>query len=126
MQQGGCPVQALSAFWQEHGVVLAHEPIEPGQGAEKGEAELTVAPALLARVAWPGRVLTSDALVCQRHLCQQVCDAGGDDVLLVKETQPILYDAIRLLCDPPPSLASLPRRDQREARTVDFGTRAAG
>ena len=51
-QEGGCPVHALPAFCQEHGVVLAHEPI--AQGADTGEAEVTVAPALLARVAWPG------------------------------------------------------------------------
>ena len=120
-QQGGCPVHALSAFCPEHGVVLAPEPIEPGQDAEKGEAELTVAPALLARVAWPGRVLTGDALFCQRHLCQQVREAGGDDLLLVKENQPTLYEDLRLLFDPPPSLAALPLRDQREARTVDRG-----
>jgi predicted transposase YbfD/YdcC len=122
-QQGGCPVHALTAFCHEHGVVLAHEPIEPGQGAEqeKGEAELTVAPALLARVAWPGRVLTGDALFCQRHLCQQVLAAGGEYLLLVKENQPTLYEDIRLLFDPPPSLASLPLLDQREARTRDRG-----
>jgi predicted transposase YbfD/YdcC len=120
-QEGGCSVHALTAFCHEHGVVLAQQPIEPGQGAEKGEAELSVAPALLARIAWPGRVLTGDALFCQRHLCQQVCDAGGDYVLLVKENQPTLYDDIRLLFDPPPSLASLPLLDQREARTVDRG-----
>jgi predicted transposase YbfD/YdcC len=118
-QVGGCPVHALTAFCHEQGVVLAHEPIE--QGVEKSEAELTVAPALLARIAWPGRVLTGDALFCQRHLCQQVCDAGGDYVLLVKENQPTLYDDIRLLFDPPPSLAALPLLDQREARSVDRG-----
>jgi predicted transposase YbfD/YdcC len=120
-QDGGCPVHALTAFCHTHGVVLAHEPIAPGQGAEKAEAELTVAPALLARVAWPGRVLTGDALFCQRHLCQQVLDAGGDYLLLVKENQPTLYDDIRLLFDPPPSLASLPLADQREAQTRDRG-----
>jgi len=120
-QDGGCPVHALTAFCHEHGVVLAHEPIAPGQGVEKGEAELTVAPALLARVAWPGRVLTGDALFCQRHLCQQVLDAGGDDVLLVKENQPTLYDDIRLLFDPPPDLGALPLEDRREARTRDQG-----
>jgi DDE_Tnp_1-associated len=114
-QQGGCPVHALSAFCHEHGIVLAQEPIEPGQGAEKGEAELTGAPALLARVAWPGRVLTGDALFCQRQLCQQVLAAGGEYLLLVKENQPTLYDAIRLLFDPPPSLAALPLLDQRAA-----------
>jgi hypothetical protein len=51
-QTGGSPVHALTAFCHEHGVVLAQEPIERGE--EKSEAELTVAPALVARVAWPG------------------------------------------------------------------------
>lgn len=87
-QVGGSPVHALTAFCHEHGVVLAQEPIEHGE--EKSEAELTVAPALVARVAWPGRVLTGDALFCQRHLGAQVTAAGGDDVLLVKENQPTL------------------------------------
>ena len=89
-QDGGGPVHALPAFCHEQGVVLAHEPSAPGQGAEKGEAELTVAPTLLARVAWPGRVLTGDALFCQRDLCQQVLEADGDYLLLVKENQPTL------------------------------------
>jgi predicted transposase YbfD/YdcC len=118
-QDGGCPVHALTAFCHGHSVVLAHEPI--AQGADKGEAEVTVAPALLARVAWPGRVLTGDALFCQRHRCQQVLAAGGEYLLLVKENQPTLYEDLRLLFDPPPSLAALPLLDQREARTVDRG-----
>ncbi len=120
-QTGGCPVHALSAFCHEHGIVLAHEPIEPGQGAEKSEAELTVAPALVARIAWPGRVLTGDALFCQRHLCQQVLDAGGDYLLLVKENQPTLYADIRLLFDPPPASKPLPLVDHRAAHTVERG-----
>jgi predicted transposase YbfD/YdcC len=120
-QDGGCPVHALTAFCHERGVVLAHEPIVPAQGDDKSEAELTVAPALLARIAWPGRVLTGDALFCQRHLCQQVCDAGGDYLLLVKENQPTLYDDIRLLFDPPATLHSLPLVDRREGRTIDKG-----
>jgi len=118
-QDGGCPVHALTAFCHARGVVLAHEPIE--QGAEKSEAELTVAPALLARIAWPGRVLTGDALFCQRHLCQQVLDAGGDYLLLVKENQPTLYDDIRLLFNPPATLAPLPLLDQREVRATERG-----
>jgi len=64
---GGCPVHALSAFCHDRGVVLAHEPIETGP--DKAEAELTVAPTLLARIAWHGRVLTGDALFCQTALC---------------------------------------------------------
>lgn len=118
-QVGGCPVHALTAFCHEQGLVLAHEPIT--QGEEKSEAELTVAPALLARIAWPGRVLTGDALFCQRHLCQQVLDAGGDYLLLVKENQPTLYADIALLFDPPPASAPLPLLDRRVASTSDRG-----
>lgn len=120
-QVGGCPVHALSAFCHEHEVVLAHEPIAPGQGAEKSEAELTVAPTLVARIAWPGRVLTGDALFCQRHLCQQVLDAGGDYLLVVKENQPTLYADIRLLFDPLPDSRPLPLLDHRDVRTVERG-----
>ena len=49
---GGSPVHAVTAFCHEHGVVLAAEPIERGE--EKSEAELTVAPALVARVVVAG------------------------------------------------------------------------
>ena len=96
----GCPVHALSAFCHDLGIVLAHEPITAG--ADKAEAELTVAPALLARIDWRGRVLTGDALFCQRALCRQVMQAGGDYLLLVKENQGTLSRDIHLLFDPPP------------------------
>jgi len=97
-QGGGSPVHALAAFCHGHGVVLAQEPID--HGADKSEAELTVAPALVARLDWRGRVLTGDALFCQRKLCQQVLAAGGDYPLLVQEHQPTLHADIQLLCDP--------------------------
>lgn len=115
----GCPVHALSAFLHEHGIVLAQEPIESQGQADKAEAELTVAPDLIRRIDWQGRVMTGDALFCQRNLCQQVIDAGGDYLLIVKENQPTLYEDIRLLLESP-SLA-LPLDDRREAKTVDHG-----
>jgi predicted transposase YbfD/YdcC len=115
----GGPVHALSAFCHEAGIVLAHEPIT--STADKAEAELTVAPALLARVDWPGRVLTGDALFCQRHLCAQVLAAGGDYLLLVKDNQPALHEAIAVLFAPPPALARRPVTDWRTIRTIDTG-----
>ncbi len=118
-QVGGSPVHALTAFCHEHGVVLAQEPIEHGE--QKSEAELTVAPALVARVVWPGRVLTGDALFCQRHLCAQVLAAGGDYLLLVKENQPTLFADISLLFDPPTTLGPAALADRREAVTRDRG-----
>jgi len=116
----GCPVHALTAFCHDRGVVLAQEEIR--STADKAEAELTVAPALLARVDWVGRVLTGDALFCQRGLCDQVLAAGGDYLLVVKENQPTLHDDLRLLFDPPADQpAPLPLLDRREARTVETG-----
>jgi predicted transposase YbfD/YdcC len=65
-------------------------------------------------------VLTGDALFCQRALCKQVVDSGGDYLFIVKENQHRLHEDIRLLFDPPPGLA-LPLDDRREARSVDHG-----
>jgi predicted transposase YbfD/YdcC len=116
---GGSPVHALTAFCHHQGLVLAHEPIAPS--GDKAAAELTAAPALVARLDWTGRVLTGDALFCQRALCQQVLTAGGDYLLLVKENQPRLHAAIQLLFDPPASDQPLPLLDRRTARTLERG-----
>ena len=112
-------VHALSAFCHEQGVVLAHEPITAG--ADQAEAELTVAPALLARIDWHARVLTGDALFCQRTLCTQVRTAGGDYLLLVKANQERLHDDIALLFDPPATVPAAPLTDRRVAHTVETG-----
>jgi len=118
-QAGGCPVHALTAFCHEHGVVLAQEPID--STADKAEAELSVAPALLARVDWRGRVLTGDALFCQRTVCRQVCAAGGDYLLVVKDNQPVLHADLALLFDPPATIPPAPLADRREALTLERG-----
>lgn len=84
--------------------------------------ELTVAPALLARLDWRGRVFTGDALFCQRSLCAQVLAAGGDYLLLVKANQPSLHTAISWLFEAPAGSAPpLPLLDRRAARTVESG-----
>lgn len=118
---GGCPVHALSAYCHETGLVLAVEPIDAPAGTDRGEAELTVTPVLLDRVAWHNRVLTGDALFCQRDLCRQVLAAGGDYLLAVKANQPALHDAIAFLFDPPPDAGVLPLTDRRAVQTLDYG-----
>lgn len=119
-QAGGCPVHALAAVLHGSGMVLAQEPILAGD--EKAEAELTVAPALLARLDWHGRVLTGDALFCQRRLCQQVLAAGGDYLLLVKENQPALLRDITWLFAPPSTREEpLPLLEHRTTQTVERG-----
>jgi predicted transposase YbfD/YdcC len=112
-------VHALSAFCHEDGIVLAHEPI--AAGADKAEAELTVAPALLDRIDWRGRVLTGDALLCQTAVCERVVQAGGDYLLIVKENQGALDRDIALLFDPPPPVPAAPLTDRRVAHTLENG-----
>lgn len=107
------PVHVLSAVCVETGLVVGTVPITVTTA--KAQAELTDAPQLLAQLAWPGRVLTGDALFCQRTLCRQVLDAGGDDLLVVKDNQQELHTAITEYVDPPPALAGFPRDDWRTA-----------
>ena len=113
-EPSGSPVHALVAFCHERGVVLAQEPID--RGTDKAAAELAVAPILLNRLEWQGRVLTADALHCQRQLCAQVLAAGGDYLLLVKANQGRLFTDLGSCFAPPLDLV-----DRREAQTLDQG-----
>lgn len=61
------------------------------------------------------------ALFWQRPLWQQVQAAGGDYLLLVKNTQSALPEASALLFDPPPVLARRPWADLRTTRTIATG-----
>jgi predicted transposase YbfD/YdcC len=75
-----------------------------------------VAPRLLEQVgpALHGRLVSGDALYCQKGLCQQIRAAGGDYLVAVKANQPSLLDDIALLfTDPPPGEAFV------TAQTVD-------
>lgn len=110
-----CPVHLLSAFCQDANLILAAEPI--GHGGDKVEAELTVAPTVISQLDWQGRVLTGDALFCQRSLCQQVLDAGGDYLLTVKRNQPSLHRALVQVFDP----EARPLLHRQECRTFNKG-----
>lgn len=110
-----CPVHLLSAFCQEVGVILAAEPIDHGE--DKAEAELTVAPTLIGQLDWQGRVLTGDALFCQRSLCQQVLAADGDYLVTVKRNQLTLHRALVQVFDP----EARPVLHRREYRTINKG-----
>jgi predicted transposase YbfD/YdcC len=111
------PVHAVSAVVHGTGTVLAQLPVTVH--GTKVEAEQTVAPRLIARLDWQGRVLTGDALYCQRTLCAQVLAAGGDYLIEVRDNQPTLHADLHLLFDPPHR--SLPLTDRREAHSSDDG-----
>lgn len=86
----------LAWCWPKRGV-------RTGDGDDAREGELTVAPALLATLPLRGRLVTGDALYCQRALCRQILHNGGHYLLAVKANQPTLAWAITaLFTDPPP------------------------
>lgn len=117
------PVHLLTAFCHTTGAVLAQQEIVAM--GDKVAAELNAAPALIAQLDWHGRVLTGDALYCQRAVCRQVVDAGGDYLVIVKENQPALHRAIAVLfasrAAAALAAATLPARDLRQATTWDKG-----
>ena len=65
------------------------------------ESELEVAGGLLRTTLLRDRVVTGDALYCQRQLCERVVDEGGDYVLIVKGNQQGLYEDIELCFERP-------------------------
>ncbi len=60
--------------------------------SKTNEAKPSVA--LLETLAVEGRVITGDAMFCQREVCQKIVDSGGDYLIVVKENQPSLKEAI--------------------------------
>jgi hypothetical protein len=89
---------------------------------EKAQAELSVAPDLLRQVPLRGRLVTGDALYCQRALCAQIRQAQGHYLFVIKANQPELLAEVTLLFDQPlpgerfPTASS--RRTQRERDEV--------
>ena len=86
--------QAVLAQWQTGG---------------KGQ-ELAAVAQVLTQVPLVGRVVTGDALLTQREVCQQIVAAGGDYVLPVKENQPALRQSLERAFSP--LATERPRRDR--------------
>src|SRR2546421_7402842 len=95
------------------------------QEAKKQRSELAVAYRLIAYIDWKGKVLTGDALSCQRCLCAAIVLAGGDYLFLVKANQPHLLEDLRLLFAPPAPAKrageGILRLPEQHAQTSDKG-----
>ena len=124
-EKNGYPVHAVSLVDHRTGIVLTQGHVEKTDVEPKGEpldvettsklteeqeqeeqeekkqkSELAVASRLIEHIDWKGKVLTGDALYCQRCLCATLRQAGGDYLFLVKGNQPQLFDDLRLLFAP--------------------------
>ena len=86
----------------------------PGQRAvAKGGNEIDALVELLATLDLEGRIVTADAMHCQRRTAQAVLERRADYVLARKTNQPELLADVRLLLDDP----QVP--PDSEAQTID-------
>jgi hypothetical protein len=92
-------VHLLSLRAQESGLTVAQMAVP--SGAEDKTNEPKAALQLLDKTDLKGRVITGDAIFCQRDLSQQILDNGGHFLWFVKENQPTLLNDIQAAFAPP-------------------------
>lgn len=81
-------VQLLSLLDQATGGVLSQRAVPPTTNEAKTAADL------LKTIVLKGRLVTGDAMFCQRELCDEIVDSGGDYLFVVKDNQPELKAAV--------------------------------
>lgn len=91
-------VHLLSLVAHESGLTVAQVEVPHG-GIDKTNEHKT-ALRLLSGLVLEGRLITGDAMFCQRDLSRQVLDAKGHYLWFVKENQPTLLSDIRTALAP--------------------------
>lgn len=81
-------VHLLSLLDQQTGCVLSQSRVDAKTNEHKGALEL------LKTIVLEGRVITGDAMFCQREVCEDICDRGGHYFFVVKDNQPTLKESI--------------------------------
>jgi len=88
LQPHGRAMHLLSVLDQATGCTLGQTRVDEQTNEAKTALEL------LRSLVLKGRVVTGDAMFCQREVCQEVLDQGGHYLLVVKDNQPALKEAI--------------------------------
>lgn len=89
LQPHGQSIHLLSLMDHASGGVLAQLKMSPKTNEHR------TAMLLLKSLVLEGMVITGDAMFCQRNLCQQIIDSGGDYLFTVKDNQPELNKTIK-------------------------------
>ena len=87
----------VSAWATGERLVLGQEAVD-----EKSN-EITAIPALLARLALKGALVTIDAIACNPTIARTITEAGADYLLAVKDNQPTLHGEMRSYFDSAPA-----------------------
>ena len=78
----------------------SHNNLVLGQLKVEGKSnEITAIPCLLELLTLKGRVVTIDAIGCQREIAKKIIDKDGDYLLALKKNQGNLYDDVAHLFD---------------------------
>ena len=81
-------VHLLALLDQRSGGVLSQQRVP--DTTNEAKTALTILKTLVLQ----GRLITGDAMFCQKEICQQIVDDGGDYLFVVKDNQPELKAAI--------------------------------
>lgn len=110
-KQGAPGAHLLSALAHRVGLTLAQQAVDDKTN------EIPVAVELLRHLVLEGRIVTMDALLTQRQIAQQIVDAGGDYVMVVKANHPQLVEDIATVF----ALAPIAGEQRTAADTLDLG-----
>jgi hypothetical protein len=105
-------IHLLSVMAQRSGLTLIQS--EVGEKTNEHKSALD----LLRGLVLKGRVVTADAMFCQRDLCQAIVKQEGHYFVAVKENQPGLLRDIQDAFTPPPDAAFSPSATQSNRATV--------
>ncbi len=110
-KDNGLPgIHLLAAYAPHVAAVLRQIQVNRKTNEHKAALEL------LGMLPLNGKVVTGDAIFCQKDVCQTVRDGGGDYLFTVKDNQPTLHFDIACMFAEAVNFSPLP------TETVDLGT----
>ena len=101
-------LQILTAYITESGVVLGQESIHQKTN------EIPVFQEMLETLDIKGKIVTADAMHCQRETCEKLIMKGADYVLGLKRNQPSLYKDVELYFETPANQVEMERYETLE------------
>jgi predicted transposase YbfD/YdcC len=90
---GKHPIQVVSAWCEENHIVLAHVKVSDESN------EITAIPTLLKLIDICGKVITIDAIGCQKTIVKNIVDGDGDYVIAIKGNQGNLFEDVKAYFD---------------------------
>src|SRR5215471_18368181 len=105
-------LQVVSAWAGQAGITLGQVAVDAKSN------EITAMPQLLELLDLQDKIVTTDAMGCQKEIAQTIVAGGGDYILAVKDNQPTLHAEIQAAFA---TAATPPARSSRLYTTEDHG-----